>query len=128
MNEETKKTINAKYERELNISSERFWPDSIFKDVIVALGIFVLLVMLATFVGVLSIQAAPTATWYVDVSAGNEGEDRVPVTVTPDNIQRAGPDGSCCSKDGDPDDYPSWGPPAPQGDVQRVFNYVRCVR
>ena len=30
-------------------------------------------------------------------------------------------------KDGDPNDYPSWGH-GPQGDVQRVFNYVRCVR
>jgi hypothetical protein len=30
-------------------------------------------------------------------------------------------------KDGDPNDYPSWGH-GPQGDVQRVFNYVRLVR
>ena len=30
-------------------------------------------------------------------------------------------------KDGNPNDYPSWGH-GPQGDVQRVFNYVRCVR
>ena len=30
-------------------------------------------------------------------------------------------------KDGDPDDYPSWGF-GPQGDVRRVFNYVRLVR
>jgi hypothetical protein len=30
-------------------------------------------------------------------------------------------------KDGDPVDYPSWGH-GPQGDVQRVFNYVRRVR
>ena len=30
-------------------------------------------------------------------------------------------------KDGDPEDYPSWGH-GPQGDVQRVFNYVRLVR
>jgi cysteine-rich repeat protein len=30
-------------------------------------------------------------------------------------------------KDGDPNDYPGWGF-GPQGDVQRVFNYVRCVR
>lgn len=30
-------------------------------------------------------------------------------------------------KDGDAEDYPSWGH-GPQGDVQRVFNYVRCVR
>ncbi len=30
-------------------------------------------------------------------------------------------------KDGDPGDYPSWGN-GPQGDVQRVFNYVRLVR
>ena len=30
-------------------------------------------------------------------------------------------------KDGNPGEYPSWGH-GPQGDVQRVFNYVRCVR
>jgi mono/diheme cytochrome c family protein len=66
MNEETKKQINAKYERELNVSSERFWPDSIFKDVIVALGIFVLLILLATFVGVHDTpKADPSDTSYV---------------------------------------------------------------
>lgn len=66
MNEETKKTINKKYERELNLSSERFWPDSIFKDVIVALGIFVLLVLLATFVGVHDTpKADPSDTSYI---------------------------------------------------------------
>lgn len=66
MKEETKKKINAKYERELNNSNERFWPDSIFKDVIVALGIFVLLVLLATFVGVHDTpKADPSDTSYV---------------------------------------------------------------
>ncbi len=30
-------------------------------------------------------------------------------------------------KTGDPDDYPAWGF-GPQGDVQRVFNYIRLVR
>jgi mono/diheme cytochrome c family protein len=65
MNEETKKKINAKYERELG-SGERFWPDSIFKDVIVTLGIFLLLVLLATFVGVHdSPKADPSDTSYV---------------------------------------------------------------
>jgi mono/diheme cytochrome c family protein len=65
MNEETKKKINAKYERELG-SGERFWPDSIFKDVIMALGIFLLLVLLATFVGVHdSPKADPSDTSYV---------------------------------------------------------------
>ena len=66
MNEETKKKINAKYERELNNSSERFWPDSIYKDVIVSLGIFVLLILLATFVGIHdSPKADPSDTSYV---------------------------------------------------------------
>ncbi len=65
MNEETKKKINAKYERELN-SGERFWPDSIFKDVIVALGIFVLLIVMATFIGVHDTpKADPSDTSYV---------------------------------------------------------------
>ena len=65
MNEETKKKINAKYERELD-SGERFWPDSIYKDVIMALGIFVLLIVLATFVGVHDTpKADPSDTSYV---------------------------------------------------------------
>jgi len=66
MYEETKKKINAKYDRELNNSSERFWPDSIFKDVIVSLGIFVLLILLATFVGVHDTpKADPSDTSYI---------------------------------------------------------------
>ncbi len=66
MNEETKKKVNAKYERELSQSSERFWPDSIFKDVIVSLGIFVLLILLATFVGVHDTpKADPSDTSYI---------------------------------------------------------------
>ena len=65
MNEETKKKINEKYERELS-SGERFWPDSIFKDVIVALGIFVLLVVMATFIGVHDTpKADPSDTSYL---------------------------------------------------------------
>jgi mono/diheme cytochrome c family protein len=65
MNEETKKKINAKYERELN-SGERFWPDSIYKDVVVSLGIFVLLILLATFVGVHDTpKADPSDTSYI---------------------------------------------------------------
>jgi mono/diheme cytochrome c family protein len=65
MNDETKKKINERYERELN-KGERFWPDSIFKDVIVSLGIFVLLVLLATFIGVApEPKADPSDTAYV---------------------------------------------------------------
>ncbi len=51
MDDETKKKINKRYKRELN-KGERFWPDSIFKDAIVSLGIFILLILLATFIGV----------------------------------------------------------------------------
>lgn len=65
MNKETKDQINAKYERELQ-RGEHFWPDSIYKDAIVALGIFVLLLLLATFVGVHdSPKADPTDTSYI---------------------------------------------------------------
>ena len=65
MKEETKKKINAKYERELN-RGELFWPDSIFKDVIMALGIFILLILLATFVGVHDTpKADPSDTSYI---------------------------------------------------------------
>lgn len=65
MNEETKKRIQTKYERELQ-RGERFWPDSIFKDVLMSLGLFILLVLLATFVGVHDVpKADPSDTSYV---------------------------------------------------------------
>jgi mono/diheme cytochrome c family protein len=65
MNDETKKKINERYERELN-KGERFWPDSIYKDLIVSLGLFVLLILLATFVGVaVEPKADPSDTSYV---------------------------------------------------------------
>ena len=51
MNDETKKQINKRYEQELD-KGERFWPDSIFRDVVVSLGIFLLMILLASFVGV----------------------------------------------------------------------------
>jgi mono/diheme cytochrome c family protein len=65
MDDQTKKKINERYERELN-RGERFWPDSIFKDLIVSLGIFVLLVLLASFLGVEnSPKADPSDTSYL---------------------------------------------------------------
>lgn len=65
MNDDTKKQINARYQRELS-KGEFFWPDSIFKDAIVALGITVLLILLATFVGVAGEpKADPSDTSYV---------------------------------------------------------------
>jgi len=65
MDDDTKKKINKRYERELN-RGERFWPDSIFKDVIVSLGIFILLIVLATFIGVANEpKADPSDTTYL---------------------------------------------------------------
>ncbi len=65
MNDETKNKINKRYQRELD-KGERFWPDSIFKDVVVSLGIFILLILLATFVGVASeAKADPSDTSYI---------------------------------------------------------------
>ena len=65
MNEENKKQIKERYERELN-KGELFWPDSIHKDAIVALGIFILLVLLATFIGVAGEpKADPSDTSYI---------------------------------------------------------------
>ncbi|MFZ5856422.1 MAG: c-type cytochrome [Chloroflexota bacterium] len=65
MNEDNKKKVNERYQRELN-KGEFFWPDSIFKDAIVALGLTVLLILLATFVGVAGEpKADPSDTSYV---------------------------------------------------------------
>ncbi len=65
MNEETTKQIRERYQQELN-KGERFWPDSIFKDIIVSLGIFIVLVLLATFIGVANEpKADPSDTSYL---------------------------------------------------------------
>lgn len=65
MNEETKKKINQRYERELQ-KGERFWPDSIFKDLVMAIAILLVLVLLAAFVGVApEPKADPSDTSYV---------------------------------------------------------------
>jgi mono/diheme cytochrome c family protein len=51
MKEEQKKSVHEKYKTALQ-KGERFWPDSIYKDVLVSLAIFIALILLATFVGV----------------------------------------------------------------------------
>jgi mono/diheme cytochrome c family protein len=65
MNDETKKKINERYQHELR-RGEFFWPDSIFKDLIVSLGIFIVLILLATFIGVApEPKADPSDTSYI---------------------------------------------------------------
>jgi len=51
MKEEQKKNVHEKYKIALQ-KGEHFWPDSIFKDLLVSLAIFIVLIMLATFIGV----------------------------------------------------------------------------
>jgi len=65
MSDETKNKINQRYQQELG-KGERFWPDSIFKDAIMAIAIFLLLILLATFIGVpFEPKADPSDTSYV---------------------------------------------------------------
>jgi len=65
MDHETKKRINERYKIKSN-QGERFWPDSIFKDLIVSFGIFILLILLATFIGVApEAKADPSDTTYI---------------------------------------------------------------
>ncbi len=65
MDEESKKTIAERYKHAV-YKGERFWPDSIYKDLIVSAGIFVLLILLATFAGVATgAKADPSDTSYV---------------------------------------------------------------
>lgn len=65
MKEEQKLTIKQRYERSLQ-NGERFWPDSIYKDVLMALAIFIILILLASFIGVpVEPKADPSDTSYV---------------------------------------------------------------
>ena len=51
MKNEQKKSILEKYKIALQ-RGERFWPDSIYKDLVISLAIFVILILLASFIGV----------------------------------------------------------------------------
>lgn len=51
MNEEHRQRARQKYQQALQ-RGERFWPDSLYRDLVVSFGLFILLVLLATFVGV----------------------------------------------------------------------------
>lgn len=65
MDQEQKQTIKKNYERSLQ-NGERFWPDSIYKDLLMALAIFIILILLASFVGVpVEPKADPSDTSYV---------------------------------------------------------------
>ena len=65
LNNETKASIKKRYEQILT-RGERFWPDSIFKDAVIALAIFLVLILLASFVGVpVEPKADPSDTSYI---------------------------------------------------------------
>ena len=65
MDNETKNKIKKRYEQILT-RGERFWPDSIFKDAVIALAIFVVLILLASFVGVpVEPKADPSDSSYI---------------------------------------------------------------
>src|SRR5512138_4031356 len=65
MNDEQKKSLREKYRIALS-KGERFWPDSIYKDLLVSFGIFILLLVLALALGVPSEpKADPSDTTYI---------------------------------------------------------------
>ena len=65
MKEEDKKKYQEKYAQEKQ-KGVKFYPDIVYKDILVAFGIFVLLIILATFVGVANEpKADPNDTAYI---------------------------------------------------------------
>jgi len=65
MKDEQKKSILEKYKLALQ-KGERFWPDSIYKDLLISLAIFLVLIMLASFLGVpTEPKANPNDTAYI---------------------------------------------------------------
>ena len=65
MKDEQKKSILEKYKLALQ-KGERFWPDSIYKDLLISLAIFIILILLASFLGVpTEPKANPNDTAYI---------------------------------------------------------------
>ena len=66
MDDDRKKEYKERYEEAKQRSSYRFFPDIIYKDLIVSFGLFLLLIGLATFVGVAQDPPAdPSDTSYI---------------------------------------------------------------
>jgi len=65
VNEEHKKAYKLKYEQAKQ-NGVKFWPDIIYKDLLVSFALFLLLIGLATFVGVaIEPKADPSDATYV---------------------------------------------------------------
>ncbi|MGB8214812.1 MAG: c-type cytochrome [Anaerolineales bacterium] len=65
MKDEQKQSILEKYKL-VRQKGERFWPDSIYKDLLVSLAIFILLILLASVLGVPNVpRADPNDTVYI---------------------------------------------------------------
>jgi mono/diheme cytochrome c family protein len=65
VNEEQKKEYKEKYSQEKQ-KGVKFWPDIIFKDVVISLALFIVLVILATWVGVAQeAKADPSDSAYI---------------------------------------------------------------
>lgn len=65
MNEEQKQQYKEKY-AQAKQKGVKFWPDIIYKDLLISLAFFILLVMLATFIGVANEpKADPSDTAYI---------------------------------------------------------------
>ncbi len=65
MNEEQKKLYKEKYAQEKQ-NGVKFWPDIIFKDLVISFAIFIILVILATWIGISQApKADPSDTAYI---------------------------------------------------------------
>ena len=65
MNEEQKIQYKEKYTQEKQ-KGVRFWPDIIYKDVVISLALFIVLVIMATWVGVAQeAKADPSDSTYI---------------------------------------------------------------
>ncbi len=65
MNEEQKKTYKEKYTQEKQ-KGVRFWPDIIYKDVVITFALFIVLIIMATWIGVAQEpKADPSDSTYI---------------------------------------------------------------
>jgi mono/diheme cytochrome c family protein len=65
MNEEQKRIYHEKYSQAKQ-KGVKFWPDIIYKDLIISFGLFILLILMATFIGVAKeAPADPNDTSYI---------------------------------------------------------------
>ena len=103
------------------MESMKKWKKRSFSTILWAVSaIFICAIPCGAYTGILTVPSLGTVNLGTDYAPDYVGVDNGWVDVYGAGAQRSDP------KSGDPDSFPLYF--GPQGDVRRLYNYVRCIK